>query len=101
MRDLPSRLAGAPITTGVDPSPGWDHLMGRDRVMCEMVEAGLPATELRPKADADLSVRFHETVAAEVVRFPAPNAGEERAPHRGSTEEGAAPAALHRQRKEH
>ncbi len=101
MRDLPSRLAGAPIKTGVDPSPGWDHLMGRDRVMCEMVEAGLPATELRPKADADLSVRFQETVAAEVVRFPAPNAGEERAPHRGSTEEGAVPAALHRQRKEH
>jgi hypothetical protein len=101
MRDLPSRLAGAPITTGVDPSPGWDHLMGRDRVMCEMVETGLPATELRPKADADLSVQFHETVPAEVVRFPAPNAGEERAPHRGSTEEGAAPAALHRQRKEH
>ncbi len=101
MSDLPCKIAGAPITTGVDPSPGWDHLMGRDRVMCEMVETGLPATELRPKADADLSVQFHETVPAEVVRFPAPNAGEERAPHRGSTEEGAAPAALHRQRKEH
>ncbi len=56
MRDLTSRLAGAPITTGVDASPGWDHFMDRDRVMCEMVEAGLPATELRPKADADLSV---------------------------------------------
>ena len=101
MSDLPCKIADAPITTGVDPSPGWDHLMGRDRVMCEMVETGLPATELRPKADADLSVQFHETVPAEVVRFPAPNAGEERAPHRGSTEEGAAPAALHRQRKEH
>ncbi len=101
MSDLPSRIAGAPITWGVDPSPGWDHFMDRDRVMSEIVEAGLPATELGPKADADLSVRFHETVAAEVVRFPAPTAGEHRAPHRGSTEEGAAHAALHRQRKEH
>ncbi len=101
MRDLASRLAGAPITWGVDASPGWDHLMARDRVMCEMVKAGLPTIELRPKADTDLSVRFQETVATEVVRFPAPTAGKDRAPHRGSTEEGAAHAALHRQRKEH
>ncbi len=68
--------------------------------MSEMVEAGISATELGPKADATLDFRFNETVAADVVRIPAPTAGEDRAPHRGSTEEGAANAAL-AQRKEH
>lgn len=42
------RIAGAPITWGVDGSPGWGHLMSRDRVMEEMVDAGLVATELGP-----------------------------------------------------
>lgn len=42
------RVAGAPITWGVDGSPGWGHLMGRDRVMQEMADAGLHATELGP-----------------------------------------------------
>jgi inosose dehydratase len=46
--DLLERVAGAPITWGVDGSPGWGHLMGRDRVMREMVESGLSATELGP-----------------------------------------------------
>jgi inosose dehydratase len=46
--DLLERVAGAPITWGVDGSPGWGHLMGRDRVMREMVEVGLSATELGP-----------------------------------------------------
>lgn len=101
MSERLSRRAGSPITLGVDASPGWGHIMDRDRVMSEIVEADFPATELGPKADADLGVRFHETMTAEVVRFPAPNAGEDRAPHRGSTEGGAAHAALRTQRKEH
>ncbi len=42
------RMAGAPITWGVDGSPGWGHLMGRERVMSEMVRSGLVATELGP-----------------------------------------------------
>lgn len=42
------RIAGAPITWGVDGSPGWGHLMDRDRVLTEMVETGLSATELGP-----------------------------------------------------
>ena len=42
------RVAGAPITWGVDGSPGWGHLMQRDRVMQEMADAGLHATELGP-----------------------------------------------------
>ncbi len=48
MSDLLERVAGAPITWGVDGSPGWGHLMDRDRVMREMVESGLSATELGP-----------------------------------------------------
>lgn len=46
--DFLLRVAGAPITWGVDGSPGWGHLMNRDRVLSEMVEAGLVATELGP-----------------------------------------------------
>jgi len=48
MNDLLDRIAGAPITWGVDGSPGWGHLMDRDRVMQEMTDVGLSATELGP-----------------------------------------------------
>lgn len=48
MSDLRERIAGAPITWGVDGSPGWGHLMDRDRVMSEMVDVGLAATEIGP-----------------------------------------------------
>lgn len=48
MSNLMDRIAGAPITWGVDGSRGWGHLMDRDRVMSEMVEVGLSATELGP-----------------------------------------------------
>ena len=48
MADLDGRIAGAPITWGVDGSPGWGHLMDRDRVMTEMSQVGLSATELGP-----------------------------------------------------
>lgn len=48
MSNLLNRVAGAPITWGVDGSPGWGHLMERDRVMSEMVDVGLSATELGP-----------------------------------------------------
>ena len=48
MSDLLERVAGAPITWGVDGSPGWGYLMDRDRVLREMVESGLSATELGP-----------------------------------------------------
>lgn len=48
MSNLLTRVAGAPITWGVDGSPGWGHLMHRDRVMEEMVDVGLSATELGP-----------------------------------------------------
>jgi inosose dehydratase len=42
------RIAGAPITWGVDGSPGWGHLMDAERVLAEMSEVGLKATELGP-----------------------------------------------------
>jgi inosose dehydratase len=48
MSDLLERVAGAPITWGVDGSPGWGYLMDRDRVLTEMRETGLSATELGP-----------------------------------------------------
>jgi inosose dehydratase len=48
MADLNGRIAGAPITWGVDGSPGWGYLMDRDRVMAEMAQVGLSATELGP-----------------------------------------------------
>jgi inosose dehydratase len=43
-----ARIAGAPITWGVDGSPGWGHLMDRERVLAEMQQVGLSATELGP-----------------------------------------------------
>lgn len=48
MSDLLARIAGAPITWGVDESPGWGYLMDRERVLSEMRESGLSATELGP-----------------------------------------------------
>ena len=48
MNDLLERVAGAPITWGVDESPGWGYLMDRERVLTEMRESGLSATELGP-----------------------------------------------------
>lgn len=48
MSGLRDRIAGAPITWGVDGSPGWGYLMDRDRVMAEMAEVGLSATEIGP-----------------------------------------------------
>jgi inosose dehydratase len=45
---LLTRIAGAPITWGVDGSPGWGHLMDRERVLAEMQQVGLSATELGP-----------------------------------------------------
>jgi inosose dehydratase len=48
MTPLLHRVAGAPITWGVDGSPGWGYLMDRNRVMAEMAGVGLNATELGP-----------------------------------------------------
>lgn len=43
------RIAGAPISWGVCEVPGWGHQMSTGRVLSEMRELGLRATELGPQ----------------------------------------------------
>ena len=43
------KIAGAPISWGVCEVPGWGYQLGPDRVLKEMGEVGLVATELGPK----------------------------------------------------
>ncbi len=45
---LQSRIAGAPISWGVCEVPGWGHQMAPDRVLREMADLGLAATEFGP-----------------------------------------------------
>lgn len=42
------RIAGAPISWGVCEAPGWGHEMAAGRVLGEMRDLGLKATELGP-----------------------------------------------------
>ncbi|MGZ8813801.1 MAG: sugar phosphate isomerase/epimerase family protein [Mycobacterium sp.] len=42
------KIAGAPISWGVCEVPGWGHQLDADRVLAEMAEVGLSATELGP-----------------------------------------------------
>jgi inosose dehydratase len=42
------RIAGAPISWGVCEVPGWGYQMAPDRVLAEMHDAGLVATEFGP-----------------------------------------------------
>ena len=48
MTAFANRIAGAPITWGVDGSPGWGLMIPRDRVFSEMASLGIKATELGP-----------------------------------------------------
>jgi inosose dehydratase len=43
------KIAGAPISWGVSEVPGWGYQLGPDRVLKEMCEVGLLATELGPE----------------------------------------------------
>jgi len=43
------KIAGAPISWGVCEVPGWGYQLGPDRVLAEMREVGLTATELGPE----------------------------------------------------
>lgn len=43
------KIAGAPISWGVCEVPGWGYQMSPDRVLQEMVEVGLTATEFGPQ----------------------------------------------------
>ena len=55
------RIAGAPISWGVCEVPGWGHQMAPDRVLAEMRDAGLEATEFGP--DGFLPAGPHERSA--------------------------------------
>src|SRR5919201_4428589 len=46
---LLDRVAGAPVSWGVNEVPGWGHQMRPERVLPEMREAGLVATEFGPE----------------------------------------------------
>ncbi len=48
-RDVASRLAGAPISWGVCEVPGWGYQLAPERVLTEMRDVGLVATELGPE----------------------------------------------------
>ncbi len=64
---LDRRIAGAPISWGVCEVPGWGLQMAADRVLSEMREIGLRATELGPSgylgasgAEIRTRLRHHE-----------------------------------------
>ncbi|MGH3454020.1 MAG: inosose dehydratase, partial [Nocardioidaceae bacterium] len=44
-----SRIAAAPISWGVSEVPGWGHQLSVDRVLDEIRELGLSATEFGPE----------------------------------------------------
>jgi inosose dehydratase len=48
MIELARRIAGAPISWGVCEVPGWGYQLAPNRVLAEMVGAGLTATEFGP-----------------------------------------------------
>jgi len=47
--DRETRIAGAPISWGVNEVPGWGHQMGAKRVLEEAALLGLPAIESGPE----------------------------------------------------
>lgn len=61
---LKNRIAGAPISWGVDGSPGWGYLLPSDRVLSEMAAIGLSATELGPDGFLGASPEEARTRAA-------------------------------------
>ncbi len=64
------RVAGAPISWGVCEVPGWGHQLDPDRVLAEMHEVGLTATELGPEGflpDPKALVRHHLTAVGGFV----------------------------------
>src|ERR671937_1647579 len=65
-----AKIAGAPISWGVCEVPGWGYQLGPDRVLAEMREVGLTATEFGPdgflpaKPDAMTQVLDHHRLQA-------------------------------------
>src|SRR4051812_23232788 len=61
----PSPIAGAPISWGVCEVPGWGHQLGPDKVLAEMREVGLLATELGPEGFLPANPEAMATVLAQ------------------------------------
>ncbi|HEY2522624.1 MAG TPA: sugar phosphate isomerase/epimerase [Streptosporangiaceae bacterium] len=59
---MTAKIAGAPISWGVCEVPGWGYQLSPDRVLAEMQQVGLPATELGPlgflPSDPDRAARL-------------------------------------------
>ena len=70
------RIAGAPISWGVCEVPGWGYQLGPDRVLTEMREVGLLATELGP--EGFLPAARDPRRRAAVGQLPARRGGEGR-----------------------
>jgi inosose dehydratase len=71
MHSVPlARVAGAPISWGVCEAPDWGHEIAADRVLSEMRQLGLSATELGPTGylgeDPD---QVHERLARSGMRL--------------------------------
>jgi inosose dehydratase len=49
MSTAQNKIAGAPISWGVCEVPGWGYQLPPDRVLTEMREIGMAATELGPE----------------------------------------------------
>jgi inosose dehydratase len=64
-----ARVAGAPISWGVCEAPDWGHEIAADRVLSEMRELGLSATELGPTGYlGDDPDQVHERLAQYAMR---------------------------------
>jgi inosose dehydratase len=65
------RVAAAPITWGIDPSPGWGYVIPRDRYVDEISSLGLHATELGPEgylpSDPDELTSYLDDHALQIV----------------------------------
>lgn len=59
------RIAGAPISWGVCEVPGWGHQLEPGRVLTEMRELGLTATEFGPQGWLPVAPADRATVLAE------------------------------------
>lgn len=73
-RPLSSRMAGAPISWGICEVPGWGLQLPVDRVLTEMNEVGLTATELGaagwlPTSAADINTVLGGHQLAAVAAF--------------------------------
>ena len=58
------RIAGAPISWGVCEVPGWGYQLGPDKVLAEMRDVGLLATELGPEGFLPAAPEAMATVLA-------------------------------------